>query len=171
MTHKSETHYQYMIGIGSNINPAENVSRGLKTLQDLSSRLVVSRIVQTAPVGMISDHTFYNLVVFMQTVFDAVDLKKRFNAIEESFGRDRSDPQSAVKDRPLDLDILVDVGSEISWPAAIEEADSYYRPLLAELVAFLSGQPLDTSPEEDQIGFIEFDGEKMGDTPREIANS
>jgi 2-amino-4-hydroxy-6-hydroxymethyldihydropteridine diphosphokinase len=125
--------HRYLIGIGSNIDPASNVARGLIALGELGSNLIASRVVETEPVGMVSQHDFHNLVVYLETDLDPVALKERFNQIETAFGRDRSDPLSPVKDRPLDLDILAEVTLTTQWAGIMQEVDSYYRPLVEEL--------------------------------------
>lgn len=159
---------RYIIGIGSNIDPAENVARGLKKLRACGERLVISRIWQTEPVNMVSDHPFFNLVAYLETALDADHLKKEFNALEESLGRDRSDPERAVKDRPLDLDILVQIIPNTEWDLIFPEVDEYYRPLLQELIAFLRGHPVVEGDADHVGGFVMIDGEKVGEHPREI---
>lgn len=159
---------RYFIGIGSNIAPEKNVAAGLRELLASGSRVVISRILQTRPVGMESENTFYNLVAYLETALEADFLKKRFNAIEQALGRDRSDPERGVKDRPLDLDILVQLGPETDWDLIFPEVDSYYRPLLEELVAHMQGQPSPNGLNGQMLGIVDWEGEEVGRRPREI---
>lgn len=126
--------HRYLIGIGSNIDPATHVAQAMIALGELGRNLKASRVVVTEPVGMVSEHQFHNLVVYLETDLPPVALKERFNQIETAFGRDRTDPLSPVKDRPLDLDILAEVTPSPDWGEILQAADSYYRPLVEELM-------------------------------------
>jgi 2-amino-4-hydroxy-6-hydroxymethyldihydropteridine diphosphokinase len=168
MKSSSPTTNLYLIGIGSNINPADNVRRALELLRVLGGRLIVSRIVQTEPVGMTSRNTFYNLVAYLETPIKAGALKTQFNKMEESFGRNRADPLSAVKDRPLDLDILVQIHPAIDWPTFLNETDSYYRPLVAEMIAHLAGDPLPPLSHKTSLGYVDMGYKMIGGSPQEI---
>ena len=62
--------------------------------------------IVTQPVDMKTNHPFLNALFTLDTELTAEQLKRQFNQIEETLGRDRSDPMSSVKDRPIDIDIL-----------------------------------------------------------------
>lgn len=158
---------RYIIGIGSNIDPAVNVAAGLDQLRACGERLVISRILQTEPINMVSDRPFYNLVAYLETELDADHLKKKFDAIEEGLGRDRTDPDRAVKDRTLDLDILVQIIPNTEWDLIYPEVDEYYRPLLRELVAFLRGEAL-PAEEGGPASVVSLNGQKVGSAPAKI---
>ena len=98
----------YFVGIGSNISPHHNIPTAITSLLQLSRRIVISRVIQTIPVRMLDDqHYFLNAVVMFKSTLDKQSLKNRLNEIESQLGRDRSDPAKKVKDRTLDLDILL----------------------------------------------------------------
>jgi 2-amino-4-hydroxy-6-hydroxymethyldihydropteridine diphosphokinase len=131
----------YLIGIGSNIDPDDNISKIIALLLDYFPELHLSRVLRIPPIGMNSHLDFLNLVVFIETNMAEQDLKNICNDIEKILGRDRNDPARKIKDRPADLDIL----TEISFPkdisrTAAEITDEYFiYPLINELTAYLSG--------------------------------
>lgn len=100
------TSYFYFLGLGSNLQPEANLQRALYELQQRHGRLLVWPLLKTEPVAMASSKPFVNTLVLLRSSLTPACLKAQFNALEQQLGRDRSDPLSAVKDRPLDIDIL-----------------------------------------------------------------
>lgn len=105
----------FLCSLGSNIEPEYNVSRAKSYLAGIANDIHYSRIIRTEPVAMPSSNTFLNALFLIATPLPADKLKLAFNSIETSLGRDRSDPDSSIKDRQLDLDILGEVTGE-TWP-------------------------------------------------------
>jgi len=143
--------HRFLIGLGSNLQPAANLALARRCLEAIAGRLLFGAEVVTEPVAMISDHLFHNQVAYLETHLDPAALKSCFNALETAMGRDRRDALCKVKDRPIDLDIIavLDADAELRqllvspWlDRLIEEAPDYDRPLLRELVALLQAQPL-----------------------------
>ena len=131
----------YLLGIGSNIDPDDNISKIIALLLDYFPELHLSRVLRIPPIGMNSHLDFLNLVVFIETNMTEQDLKDICNDIEKTLGRDRSDPARKIKDRPADLDILtaLNLPKDKSQTAA-EITDEYFiYPLIDELTAYLSG--------------------------------
>ncbi|MBD3618486.1 MAG: 2-amino-4-hydroxy-6-hydroxymethyldihydropteridine diphosphokinase [Chromatiales bacterium] len=125
---------RYVIGIGSNIEPARHVPAVLEALAARFGTVRVSRIVHTRPVHMATERDFYNLAVLIETALDEAALKAVCNAIEIACGRNRADPDSATKDRPADLDILFTVdGAAGERARAMDEP--YYRETVLDLLA------------------------------------
>jgi len=120
----------YLCSIGSNLGPHIHVSRALGELLAHFSRLQLSSVICTKPVGMHSSHDFLNCLLVVESPLDAAHLKQHFVALEVAHGRDRSDPLCKVRDRPLDIDILA---SNRSGDFATAEVDTYLAELLAEL--------------------------------------
>lgn len=147
----------YVVGIGSNIHPAENVVRVLRKLLDMTNFLVVSRIIETTPEGFHSDNQFLNLAVCMESPLDDVALKAEFVQIEIDMGRNRNDPHSSKKDRPADLDILFAL-PEIELPS-----EPYLRPLAIQLVNDL-GFATDEQPDYGNFKTVtlDFEGQSIG---------
>jgi len=135
----------YLLGIGSNLSPHQNISAIVDMLLAHFPRLTLSRVLLIPPVGMNSNHDFLNVVVFIETSQKESELKAICNAIETKLGRDRHDPASKIKDRPADLDILCPIQHQQDWyrsPSSI--TDEYFiYPLLEEICAFLTDQPYD----------------------------
>ncbi len=125
---------QVFLGLGSNINPGHAVSQMLLALLNVAPTVHVSRVVRTAPVGMASPNHFLNLSAHLSTTLSQGDLKARLNQIEVALGRDRSDPLSAVRDRPADIDILFELPAAQRHVRADQlPAEPYVRPAFLEL--------------------------------------
>ncbi|RUO40548.1 hypothetical protein CWE15_07285 [Aliidiomarina taiwanensis] len=96
----------YYLSLGSNVEPERHLGQTLRTLSQEFGPLLVLPVVQTEPCNMDSPHAFLNTLVILQSGLDWQPLKQYFNRLEEKAGRDRSDPERAHKDRPLDIDIM-----------------------------------------------------------------
>ncbi|RUO65145.1 2-amino-4-hydroxy-6-hydroxymethyldihydropteridinediphosphokinase [Pseudidiomarina planktonica] len=107
--------FYYLCSLGSNIAPEYNISRAKSYLAGIAQEVHYSRVITTEPVAMNSDNEFLNALFVVQTHLPADRLKQAFNTIEISLGRDRSDPDCSIKDRPIDIDILGTISSG-PWP-------------------------------------------------------
>lgn len=96
----------YLCGLGSNIEPEKNVPMALADLLRDSGSLWLSPVLRTQPEGIDTPNLFLNALVVFASELNPDQLKLRLNRLEESLGRDRSDPLSAEKDRTMDVDIL-----------------------------------------------------------------
>ncbi|MCZ6819565.1 MAG: 2-amino-4-hydroxy-6-hydroxymethyldihydropteridine diphosphokinase [Calditrichaeota bacterium] len=129
---------RYFLSIGSNVNPQSNVPRILLELLQLSPKLDVSRIVETAPVGLVRGESFLNCVVCFYSTCELSEQKLKFNEIEIKLGRDRSHARSKQKNRTADIDILFVLGErENPVNPELLPRESYVRPMLLELLDFL----------------------------------
>lgn len=157
----------YILGLGSNIQPVENMALMVKALLPHINCITLSRVLTTPPVGMNSHRHFLNAVAYIESELTAVQLKIITNQIEAEMGRDRSDPDKKHKDRPADIDILC-CGSlaEFSQKPASAITDEYFLyPLIEELLAHLA----DNSPENMPQGVkIDFAGLLFGEAPTAI---
>ncbi|WP_339013162.1 2-amino-4-hydroxy-6-hydroxymethyldihydropteridine diphosphokinase [Aeromonas popoffii] len=120
----------YLCSIGSNLDPHQHVSQALGELLERFGRLHLSSVIQTKPVGMHSRHDFLNCLFVTESTLAPQQLKTFFIAMELAHGRDRSDPNCKVLDRPLDIDILA---SSPTDDFAATRVDAYLNELLAEL--------------------------------------
>lgn len=139
----------YLCGLGSNIDPEQNLPMAVVRLVELFGRVSLSPVIRTSPRGMDSANTFLNALVVFRTELGPGPVKVQLNALEESLGRDRSDPLSAVRDRTIDVDILETAARPVFSGQGITE--DYYRRLLASPPASgvgltLAGQPLGEAP-------------------------
>ena len=94
-----------LIGIGSNIEPEDNLQRSLDRLSEQVSIRQLASIWQTPAAG--SDGPDYlNSAVLIESFLSLDQLKTNLlSVIEHDLGRLRSDDKSA--DRTIDLDILM----------------------------------------------------------------
>lgn len=155
----------YLLGIGSNLAPEQNVPAVLKALLTISPQLYLSRVVQTTPEGMSSAHDFLNVVVLVATDLSPEALKQQTNRIEESLGRDRSAPDRKTCDRPADIDLLtrITVACRTRLPMIKE---NYLRPLAEELLDYLQNRPL--RKPSGVITPVQLDALLLGETPTAI---
>jgi 2-amino-4-hydroxy-6-hydroxymethyldihydropteridine diphosphokinase len=123
------------IAIGSNIDPRENIRRGLDLLGSLPDSRLVSESgwYATKPWGIEAQADFINLVVALATGLSARDLLGHTQDVEQQLDRVR-----AVKNGPrtIDLDLLLFGGAVIDEPdlqvphPALLERDFMLTPLL-----------------------------------------
>ncbi len=136
--------YHFLIGVGSNIKPYKNIELALKELLLLSNTFVLSPMMQTEPVGMQSKHKFLNFVIYFPSDLKSSELKEYFNTIETKLGRDRSDPLCKIKDRPIDLDIIIEVSDKTDWLGVIKKSENYYQAPMQALLQSLKLIPQST---------------------------
>ena len=114
-----------IIGIGSNINAEENISKMLEILALHMDVLRVSTMLKTKPIGIEDQPDFTNGAVKIQTSLDEKELNRLLKKIEDQLGRDRSAPKFGP--RTIDLDIVV-------WNGEIVDKDYYTRNFLQKSV-------------------------------------
>jgi 2-amino-4-hydroxy-6-hydroxymethyldihydropteridine diphosphokinase len=133
----------YLLGIGSNLSPYQNIPHIVDKLLQQFSELNLSRVLHIPPVGMNSQHDFLNMAVFIETDIAQAELKAFCNDLEIQLGRDRSDPASKIKDRPADLDILFHIthNDDFRRPANSITDEYFLYPVIDELLAYLSNRP------------------------------
>jgi 2-amino-4-hydroxy-6-hydroxymethyldihydropteridine diphosphokinase len=159
---------RYFVGVGSNIDPQRNVPRVIEALLALAPTLTLGRVIATAPVGMSGD-TFLNLPVSFLSVLTPAELKSRCNAIEIALGRDRSAPDSKVRSRPADLDILfwLDTTASTVDPQLLP-TEPYMRPMTIELVHYLKIACSVQTPVLPQGTAVIIQGREVGLAPLTI---
>jgi len=114
------------LGLGSNINPAENFSRCLDTLLLKFHDLGFSSVFESEAVGFAGDN-FLNMVVSLETELSLDKLATTLKDIEDDFGRKRDQPR--FSGRTLDIDILtygnksgIHAGMALPRPESTENA-------------------------------------------------
>lgn len=158
----------FLLGLGSNINPDANFASIVTLLLKCFDHLHLSRVLYIPPVGMNTHRYFLNAVAFIETEMSEAELKHICNQIEIALGRDREDPNSKLKDRPADLDILLHMHSDKDWQrSASSITDEYFLyPLINELRAFLIGDV--AMPVLQQGTEVKTDGLTFGETAATI---
>ncbi|CAB0150277.1 hypothetical protein PSI9734_00831 [Pseudidiomarina piscicola] len=114
--------YVYLCSMGANIAPEKNFARAKLLLSDLG-QVNYSPAEYTRPVAINTEHDFLNALFLIQTELSQQQLKQHFNAIEETLGRDRSDPLCSEKDRPMDIDILGTLSNDEAQAVWLEVPD------------------------------------------------
>ncbi|MCL3780159.1 2-amino-4-hydroxy-6-hydroxymethyldihydropteridine diphosphokinase [Prolixibacteraceae bacterium JC049] len=114
-----------IIGIGSNINPEENIYKMLGILENEQIVIEVSSFIRTQPIGIEDQPEFVNGAVKIQTLLDQSMLDSYLKKLEDRMGRDRSVPKFGP--RNIDLDIVI-------WNGEIVDNDYHEREFLQKVV-------------------------------------
>ena len=110
-----------VIGLGSNINPNENIARAIALLTERLNIIKTSVFKWTKPVGYVHQDNFKNGSVLVETPLELEVLKKELKAIEKALGR--KTPAIKSGPRTIDLDITV-------WNNKVVDQDLYKREFL-----------------------------------------
>jgi 2-amino-4-hydroxy-6-hydroxymethyldihydropteridine diphosphokinase len=94
------------IGVGSNIDPAENVKEALRLLAERVRIVGISTFFESEPLGRPEQPAFYNGVLEIDTDIPARALKfEVLRSIEAKLGRRRIADKFAA--RTIDLDVII----------------------------------------------------------------
>jgi len=155
----------YFLGLGSNIAPHTHIPLMLSVLLQLTPRLEVGRVLETAPVAVAGD-PFLNVPVAFTSELAPGDLKRFCNAIEVAFGRDRDDPGSKVNSRSADLDLLFWIDEATSFVAPeLLPHEPYMRPMLLELLSVLGLETVAETPTLPAGVVVELRELRFGSAP------
>jgi len=91
------------VGLGSNIEPADNLRRAIDTLGGHFGGLRCSSVYESPPYGFSGDD-FLNLVTVFSTTLAAETIEEILSSIEHAGGRQRHGRSGP---RTLDLDLLL----------------------------------------------------------------
>lgn len=114
-----------IIGLGSNINPKENIEKALKALERDYQLISRSAFVETIPVGFEDKRNFLNGAVLIETETSLDELKGQLSALERQLGRKES--EKSYTSRTIDLDIVI-------FNEKIVDQDIYKREFLKNSV-------------------------------------
>ena len=123
------------VGVGTNINPENNVLRGLDLLMQRVSVGAASSFYWSEAIGkdgeVVSQPPFLNGVLQLSTGLTAMQLKYEvLRPVEEMLGRVRI--ADRFSDRPLDLDILLFENQVVAGPELqIPDRDIWKRAFVA----------------------------------------
>ena len=78
----------YLCSIGSNLDPAQHVSKAVEELLARFGQLRLSSVIRTTPVGMRSHHDFLNCLFVVQSELSAAQLKAALPATDELTGEE-----------------------------------------------------------------------------------
>ncbi len=114
-----------ILGVGSNINPEENIRKMLCLLAKDHCLGKHSSWLKTAPIGITDQDDFVNGAVHVKTRHCIEEFTKYLKRLEDKMGRDRALPKFGP--RVMDLDIVV-------WNGDIKDDDYYTRDFVRNSV-------------------------------------
>ena len=114
-----------VIGVGSNIQPQENIAKAIERIGQDHQILAKSRFVETKPIGYKDQANFINGAILIETAMDREELNIWLTEIENALGRVRG--ANKYGPRTIDLDIIV-------WDGEIVHEDFWEREFLREAV-------------------------------------
>lgn len=117
--------HECIIGIGSNIDPEQNIAAALFFLRQEHELISVSTLVKTSPIGIPDQPDFLNGAARVSTVMEMTEFKSYLKGVEDQLKRDRSAPKYGP--RTIDLDIVI-------WDGEIVDPDYYNRDFLKSAV-------------------------------------
>jgi len=114
-----------VIGLGSNINPEENIGKARDAIAGEFKVIKSSSFVETEPIGFIDQDKFINGALLIETDMDERSLKSRLKKLESSLGRVKT--ENRYGPRTIDLDILV-------WNGEVVDEEVYEREFLVRSI-------------------------------------
>lgn len=112
---------QAIIGLGSNIDPQENIQKAKEIMDQEFNVLGESDFVATKPVGCPPQPDFINGAILLETQLSLEQLKDKLNNIEIILGRAKQ--SNKFEPRAIDLDIIV-------YNGKVLDKDFYEREFL-----------------------------------------
>ena len=96
------------LSLGSNLgNKAENINSAIELLSERAGKVLkVSSNYETEPDGFLSENSFVNIALFLDTPLDALALLEVCEQIEKELGRKTKSVNLNYSDRVIDIDIL-----------------------------------------------------------------
>jgi len=117
--------HECIIGIGSNIEPEQNIAMALFFLRQEQEFVSVSSLIRTSPIGIPDQPDFLNGAAKVLTELELTDFQNYLKDVENRLIRDRTAPKFGP--RTIDLDIVI-------WDGEIIDPDYYKREFLKRVV-------------------------------------
>ena len=117
--------HECIIGIGSNVDPEQNIAAALFFLRQEQELISVSSMIKTSPIGIIEQPDFINGAAKVITEMEIVIFQSYLKNIEDRLKRDRTAPK--FSSRTIDLDI-------VKWDGEIIDQDYNHRDFLKTVV-------------------------------------
>lgn len=114
-----------IVGVGSNINPGDNVQKAKELISEKYTIIKSSRFIKTKPIGYKDQDDFLNGGFLIETSLEQHLFKQFLNDIENRLGRIRTDDKN--EPRTIDLDIVI-------WNGNVVDSDYYERDFLQTIV-------------------------------------
>ena len=116
---------EVIIGLGSNIQPDENIRKAKFILYTHFTVTAVSKFVTTNPIGSFTKNKYINGCLVIKTSDEIHKIKDQLKKIEKELGREKTRDKFAP--RTIDLDIIV-------WNKEVVDPDFSTRPYLKTAV-------------------------------------
>lgn len=110
-----------IVGVGSNINPHENVQRAKELISEKHAIIKTSRFIKTKPIGYKNQGDFLNGGWLIETNLNQILFKQFLNDIEDKLDRIRTNNKNGP--RTIDLDIVI-------WNGSVVDNEYYEREFL-----------------------------------------
>lgn len=117
-----------VIGVGSNIDPNENIRKAKKYISKEHSLIRSSSFVRTKPVGFVNQADFINGAFLVKTDMTKKEFTNYLKEIENKLGRIRTSNKNGP--RTIDLDVLI-------WNDKIIDQDCYEKAFLKNCLSEL----------------------------------
>jgi len=114
-----------VIGVGSNIDPENNIEKAKNALVNQHNLIKVSSFVETEPIGCENQDNFLNGAILIETEMDELTLKSWLKHLEKKLGRVKSEDKDGP--RTIDLDIVV-------WNDEVVDREVYERQFLLDSI-------------------------------------
>ena len=115
-----------VIGVGSNIEASRNIRHAFSLLKERFDVVKISRVIKTAPVGIIAQPDFLNAAVSLRTELTRRTMVNELKRLEDEMERDRA--RSKFGPREIDFDVVI-------WKGEIVDDDYHTREFLQKLVS------------------------------------
>ena len=117
--------HECIIGIGSNIDPEQNIAAALFFLRQEQQLIAVSTLTQTKPIGILDQPDFLNGAAKVAVEMEITEFQSYLKGLEDRLKRDRTVPKYGP--RTIDLDLVI-------WDGEIVDPDYYKRDFLKNAV-------------------------------------
>jgi 2-amino-4-hydroxy-6-hydroxymethyldihydropteridine diphosphokinase len=118
------------LGLGSNIEPEQNLVRATVALKDLGELRSSSNVYQNPAIGRAGQPDYLNAALLLETELPPLDLRQELRKIERRLGRVRTADRYAA--RTIDLDLCLYGDLILATPElTLPDPDILHRPHLA----------------------------------------
>jgi len=112
---------EVVIGVGSNIDPENNIKVAKQTIAQSHNLIKTSSFIETQPIGCDNQNNFLNGAFLIKTEMDTLTLKSWLKNLEAKLGRVKTENKNGP--RTIDLDIIV-------WNGEVVDNEVYEREFL-----------------------------------------
>ncbi len=106
---ENRTMHKVYFGLGSNLgDKQDNLNDAIEMIKNRIGTVVAqSDFIVTEPVGFVSNHTFLNAAIVVETLLSPKEVLRLTQRIESDLGRIHKSVDGVYDDRIIDVDILL----------------------------------------------------------------